>query len=293
MDEPTLSTANLSFTLDGEDEIDIQTLIGVMDSLSDLLNVTASTCYPDAKCQVKVAATRPGSFSIELKTLALAAYSLLAPDVVSYAANIVNCVNAFFSIKRHIGNGHHKSIKTSGDKIEIENQVGEIKSFPSQAQVYIDNPKLEKPIINIFAISGDNADVAGISIKADGGKKLSISREEFDEVNKPVYSDSPLKTSVSESIDTFFIRRPDLLEDGTWTLIKDRNIQAKISDVKWLSEFQAGKISLKPKMQLKVRLLTTLVLGDNGLPISGRATYEVLEVLAVVMPGNENESLLP
>ena len=77
MESATLSEANLSFTLNGDDEIDVQTLIGIMDSLSSLIKETALSCCPDARCQVKVAAHRSGSFEVVIKALAFASQSFL------------------------------------------------------------------------------------------------------------------------------------------------------------------------------------------------------------------------
>lgn len=79
------------------------------------------------------------------------------------------------------------------------------------------------------------------------------------------------------------IRKPDYEGQELWRIIyKDCLQQAKISDTKWLKNFQQNKIEAPPGSALQVKLKTTMPIINNK--PAGKLSYEIIEVYKVILP---------
>lgn len=278
-----LTMSNFSFTFEGSSEIDATNLAAGLNALNSLVLETQETNYPDSKCNLKVKASREGSFEVDLSVLAMTAISFLTPENINYATNIAKLILQFFDIKKHIGNKKPKVTKNT-EKTIVENANGEIKEYPGKAYSFFTNAKIETAIVQIVESGQKAPDVTGMRIELDDGDKLSISGNEFENMNLPVVSDIDVPTQTIRSTDTFYIRQATVIGEEKWGLMKERPFNAKILDTDWLEEYKKGQHPIVPGIRIRADMITVLKIGESGLPIEGKATYEIIKVHDTLYP---------
>lgn len=278
-----LSTANFSFSFEGSNEIDASNLAMGLSALNSLVIETQETSYPDSTCNLKVKASREGSFEVDLSVLALTAISMFSPENINYAANITKLILQFFDIKKHIGNKKPKVTKHT-DKTIVENATGQIEEYSDKAYSFFANAKIETAIVQIVEAGQKAPDVTGLNLRLDDGEQFSIGKTEFENMNIPVIGDMDVPTQTIASTDTFYIKQATVLGDAQWVLMKERPLHAKMLDTNWLDEYRKGKHPIIPGVRIRADMVTVLQIGENGFPIEGKATHEIIKVHDTIYP---------
>jgi hypothetical protein len=79
------------------------------------------------------------------------------------------------------------------------------------------------------------------------------------------------------------IKKPDFLGESMWEFqFSGRMLPARIADIKWLSEFRGGEISILPGDALRAVVSTTVKYGFDADVVGSQ--YEIVKVLEVI-PG--------
>jgi hypothetical protein len=86
------------------------------------------------------------------------------------------------------------------------------------------------------------------------------------------------------------VRRPDFLGEAKWEFRFERKpFSAKISDEKWLSDFHAGSIDIRPGDALRVTLRETVTYDNNGEVM--KEEREILVVADIIKPAIQGSLL--
>ena len=286
MTEHTIQQSVLSFRFDTDlSQISAKTLAETLGKLGEIFAVVNEECYPDVTCNLKVTAHRPGSFIIDIITLAAITPLLFTPDNVQYAHLMISMVKNCFDIKKHIGNEAAKKIEDTDTGISVTNALGELKAFPRESRKFFESPKIEAEVVNIICIAENNSEVHGIALKVQDGLETVIPRTEFNSMNKLTVNEPKHKELTTTSIATYIVKQATLVGNEKWKLIMDKTISVKINDDEWLSAYRDRKHEVLPGDSLKVEINTTVSVDDFGMPIEGaEATYEVQKVLEIIKP---------
>lgn len=87
----------------------------------------------------------------------------------------------------------------------------------------------------------------------------------------------------SDDIRIVKIKKPDFLARSQWVLkYAGHSINAPISDLNWLADFQSGAIDVKPGDSLRVLMHEEVFYGHNNEVV--HVTYDVRQVLEVIKP---------
>lgn len=87
----------------------------------------------------------------------------------------------------------------------------------------------------------------------------------------------------SQSIMILKVKKPDYLGDSKWEFeYENRKLEEKIKNSKWLSDYQQGKIDIRPGSSLRASIHTIVKYDYDNEVISSQ--YEILEVLEIIPP---------
>lgn len=93
------------------------------------------------------------------------------------------------------------------------------------------------------------------------------------------YLVSKIKTSVR-------VRKAIFEGNAQWGIMYKRSVEAKMNDVEWLSDYQAGLIPLPPRSSLLVDLEERVPVTPDGLE-AGPAVYTITKVHGVIPPPDQ------
>lgn len=112
-------------------------------------------------------------------------------------------------------------------------------------------------------------------------------------INKPkILSELGQRTIVNETTEILKIKKIDMLsEEPKWDFLQGKkNLHAKMLDKKWLDDFHNRQVVIKPEDALMVTLRTTHTYNPNF--DDKKTDYEVIKVLSVISPDNDNSQQL-
>lgn len=284
MPDQNVTQSQFEFTFYGDNELNVETLITGLQSLNSLVMSTKETCLENTECNLKVVAHRPGSFIADLAIFAQTANTLFTPEQIDYAANCVELIVSFFEIKKFIGNHLPKRVEKKHGRLEVDNSEGKTARFTTKAEGFFKNATIENSIIQIITCAENNPEVNGIKITATNQRSAEIRRSEFSTVDEPVIDNIEHPVKELKSTDLFYIRQSACFGDSKWEFQKDHRFYAKILDAKWMKEYHEGKHAIIPGIQLKVEMTSYVRIGEDGLPIEGKTTYEITKVIDTIYP---------
>lgn len=284
MGEITKSDFLYTFIGEKANSLDIETVTETLNQLNVLVLESIKALYPESKSSLQITATQQGSFEVHLRFFAITAISLFTPENVEYAANIITIIQAFFAMKKHIGNNKPANIQEEKNSIIITNADDKPETFPKEAGLLLENPVFENCVVNMINSANGQEGVEGIGLGICGERMEIIEKEQFNNMNESVIKLPNKKTETLNSTDTLFIKSPMLSGDAKWTFKKDKDMLVKISDKDWLSRFQRGDFPFVPGVRMVAKMETTVEIGENGMPIDNSAQYEIVEVIDIVYP---------
>lgn len=276
--------SRFEFTFEGEDEIEVDTLIAGLQSLNTLVVATQKSCIANTECNLKVVAHKQGSFIAELMIVAQTINNLITPDNINYASNFASLIVSFFDLKIHIGNYLPKSLNKNKNLLDVENSKGEVKQFPIITEEYFKNAKIENSIIQIINSADQNASISGLKIQTEDFQSTAIPRSEFSRVSEKVVDKIDFPTTEIKSRDIIFVRQPVCFGDSRWEFQKDQRFYAKILDKEWMQAYREGKHPIVPGIQLVVEMKSYVRLDDDGMPMEGKTVYEIEKVINTIYP---------
>lgn len=276
--------SSLTFTFEGDYEVNAISLVQVIGSLMDLSRAVAEREYPDTAFTMNVKAVTQGSLKFDFVVVEHMAQTLLSPDVVSYASSMIDILSSFFSIKKMLRGKKPNSIEEHVDKIIIENSEGLHIEAPAGASLYFTDNRVDNSVTQVFEAAKNSGGATAVSVKA--GKTIEISRDEFDICAQRIdldCTDNCIKVVRENEI--LFVRQPDFTGNLKWKFTGDQNISASMLDAEFKRKVQSGEINLNAKTYIIADVQVTVPLKPNGTPDTERTDYEILLVKEIHTPG--------
>jgi hypothetical protein len=283
------STANFSFELEGESEINAETLARILDNTSKLLSGVAHT-EPDAYVKLVVKRIGTGSFDIFFSSVVEQAQSLLTNSENLSAALVAAAIEVFGLVK-HLKGKRPAKIEQHGAKSKIVNGNDESMSVGNNTfNLFFSNSKFENCVLNIAETVAKENRTGGFSVKSDSDEVV-YSKHDLREVGPVVDGMTKEKTNVKSFFTTgeFGIRKPDLIGDSKWGFVADKYIDASFEDKQWLEKMRNEKLSFRAGARLPARLRMDVETDELGDPIPGSEKYTVVEVLGDIIDPAEPE----
>lgn len=79
------------------------------------------------------------------------------------------------------------------------------------------------------------------------------------------------------------VKKPDYLGESKWEFkYESRKLEAKIKDTIWLSDYQSGKIDIRPGSSLRVSMNIIVKYDHDNEVISTQ--YEILQIIEIIPP---------
>jgi len=269
----------LSFVFEGENSVDALTVTKALDGLITMVSVIAECEENETKYRLAVNAFSPGSFAIVLLAFAESVRSLLTPEGVGYAADLVGVIGACFSAKRFLKGKLPKSREVKEDYLIIENAEGATAKFPKGVNALFVDQRIDNSITCIINGAMLSDGVSGIRVDAQK-KSVRIDKEEFSECAIPIEVEN-IDTKIFESTrlnEILFVRQPDLLGDSKWGFKSDKNLTADIADKDFLEKIKAGEYEIYSGMYVIADLAVRVMIGANGLPDEKSSKYTVTKI---------------
>lgn len=173
---------------------------------------------------------------------------------------------------------------------EIEAELLTAAETSNVKRIPVYRPLPEPKIIDAITNIGDALGHLGPSdsaklITPDGEVPFNLSLKVAPESLRALLTKESLS---NESVMILKVKRPDYLGQSMWDFkLGDHPLQARVSDTKWLGDFQSRKIDVRPGDALRARVRQTISYGFDAEAIA--ESWELLEVLEVitVMPPNQ------
>ncbi len=285
--------ADLRVVYEGQlQQVDAQTFISSLMSLSVLIQEVNRELDPDRKVDLKIVALEPGSFiaGINIHDVQTAVTSLFTNENVQYAASIVTVVGGILSLKKFLGRDQPANVQTEGNSIQITNQKGSVQYFDNRTyNIYSKNQAVSDSVSSSFAALDEDASVTGFEI-------LDSREQKIFEAERDDFGDLSIKSEVIHSDKKDIIVNADLhlhkvmLERGRkWEFYYAGNrISAEIIDDNFFNQIDAGESFAKGDI-LKVELQINKIF-DKGVNTFVIHSYIVRRVIKHV-PRSEQLSL--
>jgi len=110
----------------------------------------------------------------------------------------------------------------------------------------------------------------------------------LDEDQLDIERDGELVSTITTALR---VRKPVYEGNAKWGFLYKRAIEARMADIRWLEDFQEGRVHVPVKSKLLVELQENVPIDDEGHQ-NGEATYTVTKVKGVILPP-EQASLFP
>ncbi|RNC63148.1 MAG: hypothetical protein AWM53_01533 [Candidatus Dichloromethanomonas elyunquensis] len=275
------TTSNFSYKLEGDSQIDAETLAIVLSNTVHSLQYINSKENSDAFVRVNVNCLESGSFVINLTAITSMIPTLLNGNY-SYAKSLLDILIDCFKIKQFLKGEKPKEINNG----TIINASGESRVFNIPAlNIYINDPKIDSDIGEIFEALGKDKNKKALIVKHNNDEKLRVEQSEYEMMKSPIISSeiiNNLQTKIQEVIADLLVKKVDFVGNSQWEFIYNKNINASIMDLEWLDTVKKGKVKLYAGVSLKVKLRVEVDYDENMEPVKDK--YSVLEVIDVIYP---------
>jgi hypothetical protein len=150
--------------------------------------------------------------------------------------------------------------------------------------------------VSALSLAREAKKISGALNGLEEGDMISFQSDEGDSVLTTTFTvtqreitDLFAGESISNDVDRILtVKRPDFLGGAKWEFqYEKRRFSAKIRDKKWLSDFRAGSVNIRPGDALRAILRETVIYDSNGEVL--KENREILEVTGIIkasMPGS-------
>ena len=293
--ETVRASEGLTFTFEGEMEVNALSVSKAIESLVAISTVIAEHNYPEVEFRLSVRALSPGSLNFVFVAAAQAMQTLLSPDGIQYVKNLMDLIKSSFDIKKFLNGSAPARTEKKGERIEIERSDGTRISLPGGAGVYFIDQRIDRSISNIFNNALSSPGISGVRLTKEDGQSVEIKAEEFQACSAEIpiaAPDVPKIVQVDRKNEVLFVRTPDLLGGTQWGFKTDKYIKADIEDKEFLESVQSGKQPIIAKMYILADLRVLMELGEDGLPDESKCHYIVTKVHSIHRPDDGQINIL-
>lgn len=247
----TMSTAkDFEFKYNGENTIDLNTLLTSQFHFLATLNEIQKEMYPNAKINLRVAGFKPGSFVINMVLETSFIADLVTPENTKILTEILTGFGGLLVLYKKLKGKKALSAKDNDNgtvDIKIEGNNNHVTVDKRVFNIYKNNITASESIKKNFELLDEDNSVSGIEIIDPKKKKpiVKVDRKDFESLTA---ANEYLNKDLIEHLqvdDVLFIKKANLFpEKGKvwkWSFIhKGRDIDAKITDVNFMNEINDG-----------------------------------------------------
>lgn len=241
---------------DGDNFIDVNTLISYMSGLNKAYQAIVSAEYHNPVAKIQIVAINKGSFELNLMGLIG-----LAPDLISKAPVIISSFKQLMEImklKCELKGEKPAKIEQQGEKCRIVNHEGKVSYHNcTVANYYLSNPLFDKAFVEAFSPLAYDSQRKSVHMTS-GEHSITIGKPNLKDmaqpiIEKPQESDN---TQISHITTFLKIRKLDFVGDTKWGFIGEdgKTILAEIEDELFLKRIREGKAFVSANTILKVCL---------------------------------------
>jgi hypothetical protein len=240
---------DFEFSYQGENSIDINTLLTSQFHFIASLSAIQKELYPDVELKIKVAAFKEGSFVVQLMAETTFLQSMFTKEHFEVFAGVLGALKTVIELHKYLRGRKPDSVKEQGDTIIIDNfgQTTPIIIDKRVYNIYKHNTLLTSSIQKNFEVLDKDTAIEGIKITPEGETEalIKIPQIEFAELSMPnPYLDKEQNEELLSS-ETVFIKKPNLMPEKNrvwnWELVhKGRDIKAKITDKTFEAQINNG-----------------------------------------------------
>ncbi len=240
------------FKYDGDNFIDLNTLITSQFHFLATFNELQKELYPDASVKIKVGAFKEGSFILELLSETTWLENLFSNDSVEVAGEVLTGFATILTIRKLLkGKKAQNTKENKNGTVDITVSDGSVVTIKDSIfNIYQNSTVVNKAIEKNFELLNKDTEIEGIKITEVTSKKikkdiLDIDRKAFDDISQP---NEYLEKSQTENTlfnERLFIKKPNLFPQKnriwSWDFIhRGRDLKAKITDKKFLKDINNG-----------------------------------------------------
>lgn len=281
------SKAQMSFHLDGENEIDAALLSRMISDMAELTQLAAKEVNPDAYLKMNVTAFKNGSFQIDYSAVCQAAETIFTGAVAcaGLAATVIGGVKGIFEIRKILKGEKPKAVTDKKDGyITVESQDGQIVRVPAQSGIAINVTQVGTLVANISSYSKEHNPDGGFSISDQDGE-VYCSPKDIQAMSQHATTIETTTCQRSRVETDMLIRKA--VFDGTakWGFeFEGKAIDAAIEDEDFMKWFE-GDGTVKKGDYIHAVLEILVETDSNGFPVRGTEKYTVVQVHGQILHG--------
>jgi len=278
------SRAELSFRLDGDNEIEAGLLSGLISDFASLTKAVALEQDRDAYLKMNVTAFRSGSFNIDFSAISeqaetIATIAASATTVVALASKVIDVVKGCFEVKRHLNGEKAKEIIDAGNgKIAVKNKDGAVLIAPKGSDVVQNNFYIDNLVAKISLGAQENNPNGGYTISA-GECSTEFSPSDAAVISRAMPMETTSKVIASQAVADLQIRNATFVGRAKWKFYLDKKpIDASIDDDTFLELFYSGLLPIKPDDYITATYQVVTELDGNEMELTDTARYTIIKV---------------
>lgn len=282
------SKAEMSFHLDGDNEIDAILLSKMINDTVELTKLVSQEVDPDAYLKMNITAFKNGSFEIDFSAICLVENLLTVLGAAATTAGaIIGAVKGAIKLKKTLKGKKEKSVKELPDgSVEVENADGEKITVPNASQIVIRDIKADQLVTNISYYVGEHNPNGGFTVSDKDGS-VYCSANDIIHMSRQADIEEETICRRSNVRAKLIIRKPDFEGRSKWGFIYlDKKIEASIEDDDFLAWFKDNS-TVSRGDHISVTLEIYVDLDRNGEPIKGTEKYSIKKVYGHIMHENE------
>lgn len=283
------SKAEMSFHLDGDNEIDAILLSKMINDTVELTKLVSRKVDPDAYLKMNITAFKNGSFEIDFSAICQVAESLFIAlgAAATTAGTIIGAVKGAIELKKSLKGKKEKSIKELPDgSVEVENANGEKITVPNASQIVIRDIKADQLVTNISYYVGEHNPNGGFTVSDKDGSVYCSANDIIHMSRQADIGEETIcrRSNVQAEL---IIRKPDFEGRSKWGFIYlDKKIEASIEDDDFLAWFKDHS-TVSRGDHINVTLEIYVDLDISGEPVKGTEKYSIKKVYGHIMHENE------
>jgi len=238
------------FKYDGDNFIDLNTLITSQFHFLATFNELQKELYPDASVKIKVGAFKEGSFILELLSETTWIENLFSNDNVEVAAKVLGGFGSILTIRKLLKGKKAEKVEEKNGNVEVTIGDGNTITVSNAVfNIYQNSTVVNKAIEKNFELLNNDTEIEGIKITEVKGNArkdiLNVERTSFEDVSKPNEYLDRSQTENTLFNERVFIKKPNLYpqKNRVWKwefLHRGRDIKAKIIDKEFLRDINNG-----------------------------------------------------
>lgn len=231
---------------DGEKhQIDANLLVNNLIHTTTIIQELNRNLDSGKKIEIKIKALEKGSFLIHIdliETVLDGLKNLLTRENAETAGSIIGAFVGLIELKKFLKGKEPKSKKTSGDKVKIENENGDVIYIENFVQnVYQNNTVIKDALSQSFETLENDSSITGYEVTDKNEKPLvRVNRDEFEymSLKSDEILDGERVTVIAATLNIIRISFEDKLKSDFY--FKGNKISVKINDPEFYERIDKG-----------------------------------------------------